>query len=131
MGFLWRAFAPRPLKKARRAMHPVRMTVRAVTPKPIKAARRATFGIVHPLEAVESAVADSIVRSRSRSRSSMQRPIRSLPRNVGREVYVYICPLCRKEFAHFSRDSTLKPHNDRFGGHCKSRKGKFKESAII
>jgi hypothetical protein len=42
MGLLWRLFAPKPLKKARRtvrkAAHPVRTAMRAVTPKAGQAA---------------------------------------------------------------------------------------------
>lgn len=40
MGLLWRLFAPKPLKKARRtvskAAHPARTATRAVTPKPVR-----------------------------------------------------------------------------------------------
>jgi hypothetical protein len=53
MGLLWRLFAPKPLKKARRtvrkAAHPVHTAVRAATPKPVKRLERAA----HPLSLAE------------------------------------------------------------------------------
>lgn len=67
MGLLWRLFAPRGLKRARRkvrrAAHPVRTASWALSPKPVKQARRAAFKVAHPGEAIELAVSDQIVRS--------------------------------------------------------------------
>ena len=59
MGLLWRLFAPKPLKKARRtvrkAAHPVRTTTRAVTPKPVKQLQRAA----HPVSLAELKIEDT------------------------------------------------------------------------
>ena len=57
MGLLWRLFAPRGLKRARRKVrrvaHPVRTAGWALSPKPVKQARRAAFKVAHPGEALE------------------------------------------------------------------------------
>jgi len=67
MGLLWRLFAPKPLKKARRtvrrATHPVSTLTWAVTPKPVKKVRRAVGTVAHPIEAAEFAVENQIVRA--------------------------------------------------------------------
>jgi hypothetical protein len=67
MGLLWRLFAPRGLKRARRKVrkvaHPVRTASWALSPRPVKQARRAAFKVAHPGEAVELAVSDQVVRS--------------------------------------------------------------------
>jgi hypothetical protein len=67
MGLLWRLFAPRGLKRARRkirrAAHPVRTASWALSPKRVKRARRAAFKVTNPGEALEWAVSDQIVRS--------------------------------------------------------------------
>ena len=77
MGILWRLFAPKPLKKARRSVrkvtHPVRTVTNAVTPRPVKKVRRAVGTVVHPLEAAEFAVQNQVVhavRGRGAQRSS-------------------------------------------------------------
>jgi hypothetical protein len=61
MGILWRLFAPRPVKKARRtarkAAHPVRTASRAVTPAPVKKVQRAA----HPLDLAELKAQDAVV----------------------------------------------------------------------
>ena len=63
MGILWRLFAPKPLKKARRkvrkATHPVRTATRAVTPKPVKRIQRAA----HPLDLAELKTEDAVVNA--------------------------------------------------------------------
>lgn len=63
MGILWRAFAPKPLKKARRAtgtaLHPVHAVGRAVTPAPVKKAKRA----MHPAEFAERKAEDAVVNT--------------------------------------------------------------------
>jgi hypothetical protein len=63
MGILWRLFAPKPLKKARRtvrkAAHPVRTATRAVTPKPVKQLQRAA----NPLNLAELKAEDAIVNA--------------------------------------------------------------------
>jgi hypothetical protein len=63
MGILWRLFAPKPLKKARRtvrkAAHPVRTATRAVTPKPVKQLQR----VAHPLDLAELKAEDAVVNA--------------------------------------------------------------------
>lgn len=63
MGLLWRVFAPKPLKKARRtvrkATHPVHTAVRAATPKPVKRLERAA----HPLSLAELKAEDAVVNA--------------------------------------------------------------------
>src|SRR5258707_15664278 len=67
MGLLWRLFAPKGLKRARRkarkVAHPVRTVSWALSPRPVKKARRAAFKVAHPGEALEFAVENQIVRS--------------------------------------------------------------------
>jgi hypothetical protein len=63
MGLLWRLFAPKPLKKARRtvrkAAHPVRTASRAVTPKPVKQLQRAA----HPVSLAGLKIEDAAVNA--------------------------------------------------------------------
>jgi hypothetical protein len=64
MGFFTRLLVPR---KVRRAVHPVRAVKRAVTPKPIKNARRA----LHPLDnAVYGLERSLTTKPRKRRRST-------------------------------------------------------------
>jgi hypothetical protein len=63
MGLLWRLFAPKPLKKARRSVYKATHPVKALTPKPVRRAKRAAFRVAHPVEALEGAVENQIVRS--------------------------------------------------------------------
>lgn len=64
MGFFTRMLVPR---KVRRAVHPVRAVKRVVTPKPIKKARRA----LHPIDnAVYSFERSLTTKSRKRSSST-------------------------------------------------------------
>lgn len=84
MGLLWRLFAPKPLKKARRtvskAAHPARTATRAVTPKPVKQLQRAA----HPVGLAELKIEDAAVnalrgrprhkQSRHTTQSSMKAP---------------------------------------------------------
>lgn len=67
MGFLWRLFAPKPLKKARRGVHqvahPVRTARRAVTPRSVKQIERGVRSLAHPVEAVERLTEDQVVRA--------------------------------------------------------------------
>lgn len=127
MGLLWRLFVPRPVKKARRALHPGKVVIRAVTPRSVKRIRRVTFGVVHPFEAVESVIINSVVRSSKRSRDAS---CYSLNREsaIGRSAFVYVCRTCGREFAHLRKNPVLRPHNDRSGRACDNRKGKLKES---
>ena len=74
MGLLWRLFAPKPLKKARRtvrkAAHPVRTATRAVTPKPVKRLQRAA----HPVSLAELKIEDAAVNAlRGRSQHKRSR----------------------------------------------------------
>jgi hypothetical protein len=67
MGLLWRLFAPKGLKRARRKVrkvaHPVRTASWALSPRPVKKARRAAFKVAHPGEALEFAAENEIVRA--------------------------------------------------------------------
>jgi hypothetical protein len=74
VGLLWRLFAPKPLKKARRtvskAAHPARTATRAVTPKPVKQLQRA----VHPVSLAELKIEDAAVNAlRGRPRHKQSR----------------------------------------------------------
>jgi hypothetical protein len=67
MGLLWRLFAPKGLKRARRkarkVAHPVRTASWALSPRPVKQARRAAFKVAHPGEALEFAAENQVVRT--------------------------------------------------------------------
>jgi hypothetical protein len=62
MGLLWRLFAPKPLKKARRTVRRATHPVSLITPKPVKKVRSAVGTVAHPLEAAEFAAQNQIVR---------------------------------------------------------------------
>lgn len=83
MGLLWRLFAPKPLKKARRtvrkATHPVHTAVRAATPKPVKSLERAA----HPLGLAELKAEDAVVNA-LRGGKHKQRPGRGRTAPVAR-----------------------------------------------
>ena len=63
MGFFTRMLVPR---KVRRAVHPVRAVKRAVTPKPIKKARRA----LHPIDNAVYSLERSLTTKPRRSSTS-------------------------------------------------------------
>jgi hypothetical protein len=67
MGLLWRLFAPKGLKRARRkarkVAHPLHTASWEMSPKPVKQARRAAFKVAHPGEALEFAVENQVVRA--------------------------------------------------------------------
>lgn len=63
MGLLWRLFAPKDVKRARRAVHKVSHPVGAITPRPVKQVRRAAQMVTHPLEVAENAAENSIVHA--------------------------------------------------------------------
>jgi hypothetical protein len=84
MGLLWRLFAPKPLKKARRtvrkAAHPARTATRAVTPKPVKQLQRAA----HPISLAELKIEDAAVgplrgRPRHKQSRNIAQPSRKAP----------------------------------------------------
>lgn len=58
MGMLFRLLAPRPLKKARRATHPVSM----LTPRPVKRAKMMVVNTTHPARAAKRAAERQVVR---------------------------------------------------------------------
>jgi hypothetical protein len=60
MGMLFRIFAPKSIKKVRRAAHPIRTTRRAVTPRPVWKANQA----LHPTRVAKSAVVKAVRKSR-------------------------------------------------------------------
>lgn len=75
MGLLWRLFAPKPLKRARRSARRVAHPVRTLTPKPIKQVKRAAYATTHPLAATTNALERAAVgalapRSRGTKKSS-------------------------------------------------------------
>ena len=83
MGLLWRLFAPKPLKKARRtvrkAAHPVHTAARAVTPKPVKQLQRAA----HPVSWAELKIEDAAVNAlRGKPRQKQPRNTAQTPRNA-------------------------------------------------
>jgi hypothetical protein len=94
MGLLWRLFAPKPLKKARRtvrkAAHPVHTATRAVTPKPVKQLQRAA----HPASLAKLKAEDAAVnvlrgkpkqkQSRRRAQAPKKAPATSSATSVGR-----------------------------------------------
>jgi hypothetical protein len=63
VGLLWRLFAPKPLKNARRtvrkAAHPVHTATRAAIPKPVKRLERAA----HPVSLAGLKVEDAVVNA--------------------------------------------------------------------
>jgi hypothetical protein len=63
MGFFSRLLVPR---RVRRAMHPGRAVMRAVTPKPIKKARRALHPVDNAVYSAQRSVATSIRSGRKR-----------------------------------------------------------------
>lgn len=77
MGLLWRLFAPKSLKKARRtvrkATHPVHTAARAATPKPVKRLERAA----HPLSLTELKAQDAVVSALRGGRKPRSTPRRT------------------------------------------------------
>lgn len=59
MGMLFRMFAPRSAKKARRAMHPVSL----LTPRPVRAAKMSVVNASNPAGAVKRAGKRRVVRN--------------------------------------------------------------------
>lgn len=59
MGMLFRMFAPKPLKRARRLTHPVSL----VTPRPVRRAKMVAVNTANPAGAVKRASKRSAVRS--------------------------------------------------------------------
>lgn len=62
MGVLWKLLAPKPVKRIRRATHPVRIVKRAVTPVPVRRVKRAAWGVAHPIERTEQGASHAVVR---------------------------------------------------------------------
>jgi hypothetical protein len=54
---LFRMFAPKPLKKARRAAHPVSL----LTPRPVKRAKMTVVNTTHPVGAAKGAAERQVV----------------------------------------------------------------------
>lgn len=69
MGMLFRMFAPKPLKKARRVAHPVSM----VTPRPVKRAKMAAVNTANPAGATKRAAKRAVVRGVRGSGGSVAR----------------------------------------------------------
>src|SRR3954453_7442681 len=64
MGILYRLLVPKAIRRpARIVRHPVNSAWRAVAPRPIKRARRAAFGVMNPVQFTESVVEDAVVRA--------------------------------------------------------------------
>jgi predicted nucleotidyltransferase component of viral defense system len=49
----------------------------------------------------------------------------SRSRRTGRPEYVYACNRCGREFAHTTRNSTLRAHQDPYGSRCPGRSGRY------
>lgn len=43
----------------------------------------------------------------------------------GSTEYIYACSRCGREFAHSSRNASLRPHNDQYGSRCPGRSGHY------
>jgi predicted nucleotidyltransferase component of viral defense system len=66
----------------------------------------------------------SILTSIPRGRRSVLRPSRG--RRSGSPMYVFMCPVCHREFRHQRNDSTLRRHRIyEAGPYCSSRRGYF------
>jgi hypothetical protein len=59
MGMLFRTLAPKPLKKARRAAHPVSL----LTPRPVRKAKMTAINVTHPTGAAKRAAKREVVRT--------------------------------------------------------------------
>lgn len=59
MGLFWRLLAPKPLKKARRAMHPVSM----LTPRPVRNVKRVAAKTINPIGALGDAAENAVVHA--------------------------------------------------------------------
>jgi hypothetical protein len=83
MGLLWRLVAPKPLKKARRAVRKATNPLSLITPRPVKQVRRAVSTVVHPIEAVEYGLQSQVVHAvrggRRKSRVSQATRADGLP----------------------------------------------------
>lgn len=81
MGMLFRLLAPKPLKKARRALHPVSL----LTPRPVRKGLARANDITHPIGGVKRAAERKIVKS-VRGRKPARKPAtRKPPPPVARE----------------------------------------------
>jgi len=104
VGLLWRLFAPKPLKKARRTVRRATHPVSLITPKPVKKLRHAVSTVAHPIEAAEFAVENQIVRAvRGGGRSKKAQAKRSdgLPARFTQEWIERTMPrLDRQQAAH-------------------------------
>jgi hypothetical protein len=105
VGLLWRLFAPKPLKKARRTVRRATHPVGLITPKPVKKVRHAISTVAHPIEAAEFAVENQIVRAvrGGGRRSTKAQPTRSdgLPARFTQEWIERTMPrLDRQQAAH-------------------------------
>ncbi len=84
MGVLWRLLAPKPVKRIRRAAHPVRVVKRVVTPAPVRKVKRAAWGVVHPIERTEQGTRHRLLpcvtstppRTVTRYLQTLSRPLR-------------------------------------------------------
>jgi hypothetical protein len=66
MGMLFRMLAPRPLKKARRALHPVSL----MTPRPVRKAKMAVVDATHPVGAIKRSAKRAVVQGVRTTRPS-------------------------------------------------------------
>ena len=73
MGMLFRLLAPKPVRRARRVLHPVSTVRRAATPRPVKQATSLAHGLLNPVDALGNAAENVVVDALSpgqRRRSS-------------------------------------------------------------
>ncbi|MFJ5532440.1 hypothetical protein [Streptomyces sp. NPDC093261] len=96
VGILWRLFAPKPIKKARRTVrktvHPVRTARRAVTPKPVKKLGQVAHPVGFAKLKVEDAIVDAVRGNSSKSGTSSKgkasvQPVRGQQRSVPQTSY--------------------------------------------
>jgi hypothetical protein len=85
VGFFFRLLAPKPLKSARRALHPVSL----VTPKPVRSAKRAVAKTVNPVGALGDALENTALKAARGGKGAGKRPrTTGGTRGVTRDVHV-------------------------------------------
>jgi len=65
------------------------------------------------------------LRAPPRYRSPVPPAARAGSRRPGRPDYVYSCVRCGREFAHTTRNASLRAHNDPSGYRCQGRSGRY------
>jgi hypothetical protein len=94
MGMLFRMFAPKPLKRARRATHPGSL----LTPRSVKRVKRTAMNVANPLGATKRAAKTSAVRT-----------VRGRPSGKGRRATVKLQYRCEKNGHLLNHDRDVCP----------------------